>query len=494
MPTNILEVRNIYKSFPGVQALRDVSIDIISGEIHGLVGENGAGKSTLINVLSGVHRCDSGTIYLEQEKYIPKSPLHALHEGINVVHQELKLAETLTVMENIFLGHPPLTRSGLIAWETMKQKAKELIMSIGVELDPEILVSRLSVAQKQIVEICKALSKKAKVVIMDEPSATLTPTDMERLYAIIRKLQKDGITVIYISHRLEEIFKICDRVTVLRDGCKIVSLPTAELDRKKLISLMVGRELGMEYPKTRVKKGDVLFSVRNFNMPNTLYDINFDIHEGEILGFSGLVGAGRTELARAILAADKGAKGELSLMGKRYSGTSVSAAVKKGIGLIPEDRKAQGLVLGMSMKENISIVNLKKAQRFGLLSSKKERSIAKKYIEALKIVPNDESTVVRTLSGGNQQKVVIGKWLNADCSVLIIDEPTRGIDVGAKQEIYKIICELAAEGKAIIMISSDMEEILGMCDRIAVMREGHISGVLDAEEATQEKILDLAII
>lgn len=494
MENSILIIRDLQKSFPGVQALKGVTMDINRGEVHGLVGENGAGKSTLINILSGVHKPDSGTIIFEDSTYSPKDPLHAIGKGIAVVHQELKLAETLSVMENIFLGRPPSNKLGLVNWAEMKKKAKCLIDSLGIKLEPEQPVDTLSVAQKQIVEICKALSLKAKVVIMDEPSATLTAAEMKCLYSIIKKLKNDGVTVIYVSHRLEEIFDICDSVTVLRDGAKVSTSPVSELNRKELISLMVGRKLGMEYSKAKVPIGEVLLSVKNLSRPGVLFDINFDVHRGEIFGVSGLIGAGRTEMARALLAADKGIKANIKLRGEPYQLRNVHHAVKSGIGLVPEDRKGQGLVLGMSIRENISLVNMGNIQTLKLLNYKKEQRLAQKYISALRIAAPNDATAARSLSGGNQQKVVIAKWLNAECDVLIIDEPTRGIDVGAKQEIYKIICKLAAQNKAIIMISSEMPELLGLCDRIAVMREGRITGILDAAEATQESILNLAIV
>ena len=354
-------------------------------------------------------------------------------------------------------------------------------------------MGRLSIAQRQIVEICKVLSTHAKLIVMDEPSAVLTPSEMDTLYGIIRKLKADGITILYISHRLEEIFALCDNVTVLRDGRKIATVPANSLNRNALIHMMVGRELGIEYPKERVEIGEVVLSVRGLGRPGALHDVSFDLHRGEILGFAGLVGAGRTEVARAIMGADKGATGEIALRGAPYEISDVPSAIRKGIGLISEDRKREGLVLNLSIKHNISMVNMRSAQRHGVFHEQTEHALAERYIRELNIVtPSAEQETVY-LSGGNQQKVVIGKWLNADSDVLIVDEPTRGIDVGAKKEIYGIMSNLAKQGKAILMISSEMPELLGMCDRIVVMHNGRITGEVLAAEATQDRLMELAI-
>ena len=337
------------------------------------------------------------------------------------------------------------------------------------------------------------LSTNARFIVMDEPSAVLTPSEMDTLYTIIRKLKADGITILYISHRLEEIFALCDHVTVLRDGQKITTVEAKDVSRTELIHMMVGRELGIEYPKEQVEQGEVILSVRNLNRPGVLTDISFDLHRGEILGFAGLVGAGRTEVARAIMGADQGATGEILLKGEPYEIRDVPTAIHKGIGLVSEDRKKEGLVLNLSIKQNLSMVNMKRVLRKGFFSEKLENELAEKYIRDLNIVtPSPEKEVIY-LSGGNQQKVVIGKWLNADCDVLIVDEPTRGIDVGAKKEIYTIMCELVKAGKAIIMISSEMPELLGMCDRILVMHDGRLTGSFDIEEATQDKLMEKAI-
>ena len=493
MDDTIISVRGISKSFPGVQALKDVSFDILRGEIHGLVGENGAGKSTLIKILCGAYTATEGSVWMNGKELSIRSPLDAQNAGISAVHQELKLVDSLTVMENIFIGRWPRTAIGSVNWKALRRQAAELIDELGVSLDPEENVGKLTVAQKQIVEICKVLSTNAKFIVMDEPSAVLTPSEMDTLYAIIRKLKASGITILYISHRLEEIFSLCDHVTIFRDGQKIKTVPAADVTREELIHMMVGRELGIEYPKEKIEIGETILSVRNLNRPNVLRDINFDLHRGEILGFAGLVGAGRTEVARAIMGADKNVSGDITLRGEKYAITDVPHAIKMGIGLVSEDRKKEGLVLNLGIKYNISMVNMHSILKNGALNANLEEKLAQKYIHDLNIVaPSSEQEAIY-LSGGNQQKVVIAKWLNANCDVLILDEPTRGIDVGAKKEIYHIIGELAKNGKAIIMISSEMPELLGMCDRIIVMHNGRITGTVDIADATQDVLMELAI-
>ena len=493
MDDTIISVRGISKSFPGVQALKDVSFDILRGEIHGLVGENGAGKSTLIKILCGAYTATEGSVWMNGKELSIRSPLDAQNAGISAVHQELKLVDSLTVMENIFIGRWPRTAIGSVNWKALRRQAAELIDELGVSLDPEENVGKLTVAQKQIVEICKVLSTNAKFIVMDEPSAVLTPSEMDTLYAIIRKLKASGITILYISHRLEEIFSLCDHVTIFRDGQKIKTVLAADVTREELIHMMVGRELGIEYPKEKIEIGETILSVRNLNRPNVLRDINFDLHRGEILGFAGLVGAGRTEVARAIMGADKNVSGDITLRGEKYAITDVPHAIKMGIGLVSEDRKKEGLVLNLGIKYNISMVNMHSILKNGALNANLEEELAQKYIHDLNIVaPSSEQEAIY-LSGGNQQKVVIAKWLNANCDVLILDEPTRGIDVGAKKEIYHIIGELAKNGKAIIMISSEMPELLGMCDRIIVMHNGRITGTVDIADATQDVLMELAI-
>lgn len=489
----ILDIKNITKTFPGVKALSDVSFQIRRGSVHALVGENGAGKSTLIKVLTGIYKADEGSFFFKGSEARVATPLEAQQLGLSVVHQELKLSETLSVAENIFLGRPFMTRSRLVDWKKLRVEARKLLDSLNIDLNVDTEVSHLSVAQKQIVEICKALSFNAELIIMDEPSATLTDKELDCLFHIIDILKNQGVTVVYISHRMEEIFRIADMVTILRDGRHINTLPVADVDRAKLISMMVGRELGNEYPKLEAKIGDVALEVRNLSTAKLLHDVNLRVHHGEILGLAGLVGAGRTETARAIFGADKRASGEITIDGQPVKIESVIDAVQHKIALVPEDRKQQGLILIHSVKHNTSIVNLDNVCRGGLLNDRKEKELAQKYIDMLGTATPSEEKEVRLLSGGNQQKVVLAKWLAVDSEIIIFDEPTRGVDVGAKAEIYKLMCRLAQEGKAVIMISSDMPELIGVCDRLYVMREGTISGELLRKDFSQEAILNYAV-
>ena len=487
----ILDIRGLTKVFPGVKALDDVSLQVRRGSVHALIGENGAGKSTLIKILSGVYQATSGEFWFKGQKVHVEKPLDAQRLGLSVVHQEIKLVETLSVAENIFLGRPQC-KSGLINWGAMRREARRMVEDLNIKLDVDMEVSRLSIAQKQIVEICKALSFNAELIIMDEPSATLTENELECLFDIIARLRGKGITVIYISHRMEEIFKVADSVSVLRDGKHIQTMPVAGIERSQLISLMVGREIGNEYPKLPARIGEV--ALRAEHLTNRkIHDVSFEVRHGEILGFAGLVGAGRTETVRAVFAADSLTEGSLYINGTPVKFHSVRDAIRHRIALIPEDRKEQGLVLGMSIKQNISMVDLNNVCVNGLLSGRKEQQLSIEMIEKLSIATPSEEKEVRQLSGGNQQKVVLAKWLAVDSDIVILDEPTRGIDVGAKAEIYRLIGMLAQQGKAVIMISSDMPELIGVCDRICVMREGTISGSMDREHFSQEAILDLAV-
>lgn len=496
MAETILKIEHVTKRFPGVVALNDVSFEVYKGEIHALLGENGAGKSTLIKILSGVNSLEEGTLYLSGQQVKFAKPVEAIEKGISVVHQEIKLVNTLSVAENIFIGRPPVNRFGMLNRGQMNRDARALLDSIGADIiDEKTIVSRLSIAEQQMVEICKALSYQSEIIIMDEPSATLTNKELTLLFQTLEKLKAMGITVIYISHRLEEIFAIADRFTVLRDGQHIHTGNVAEVDRQKLISMMVGRELENEYPKELVPRGEPILEVSHLNRPGVLKDISFTLYKGEVLGFAGLVGSGRTELARTIFGADyhSGITGEIRIKGKKAEIHKVRQATDQGVALIPEDRKTQGLVLDMRVKENVSMANIKRIMRHGFLNKAEEEKLAREYIETLRIATPDENRQVRNLSGGNQQKVVIAKWLAADSEILILDEPTRGVDVGAKAEIYKLLNTFVKAGKAVIMISSEMPEIIGMCDRVLVFRDGEIMGEFSRDEVTQEKILDVAI-
>lgn len=485
----ILTLKNITKEFPGVKALDDVTINIERGTIHGLVGENGAGKSTLIKVLAGIYQTNKGEIILDGKPCRFNSPIEARRAGISVVHQEIKLAEPLSVAENMFLGNVQL-KNGLVDWKGMRRRAREIVEDLGMDIDINAQVSSLTVAKKQIVEIMHAINNNSRILIMDEPSAVLTDRELEVMFRIVKQLRDKGITIIYISHRLDEIFGLCSNVSVLRDGRHIDTIPVASIDRQGLINMMVGREMGQEYPKEVGNVGGTILEVKNLSR-GILQDISFEVKSGEVFGISGLVGAGRTELARAILGIDKPESGEVYVRGKKVHYRTFADAIRDGLGLIPEDRKLQGLVQIMSVKRNTTLVNMKRVLRAGVISSSLEEELSKEYTDKLHVVTPSMETEVQYLSGGNQQKVVIAKWLFQNSEILFLDEPTRGIDVGAKVEIYRLINRMAKEGKTIIMISSEMPELLGMCDRIMVMHEGHKMGELNAAEATQEKIMAL---
>ena len=485
----ILTLKNITKEFPGVKALDDVTINIERGTIHGLVGENGAGKSTLIKILAGIYQPNKGEIILDGKPCRFNSPIEARRAGISVVHQEIKLAEPLSVAENMFLGNVQL-KNGLVDWKGMRRRAREIVEDLGMDIDINAQVSSLTVAKKQIVEIMHAINNNSRILIMDEPSAVLTDRELEVMFRIVKQLRDEGITIIYISHRLDEIFGLCSNVSVLRDGCHIDTIPVASVDRQGLINMMVGREMGQEYPKEVGNVGGTILEVKNLSR-GIFQDISFEVKSGEVFGISGLVGAGRTELARAILGIDKPESGEVYVRGKKVHYRTFADAIRDGLGLIPEDRKLQGLVQIMSVKRNTTLVNMKRVLRAGVISSSLEEKLSKEYADKLHVVTPSMETEVQYLSGGNQQKVVIAKWLFQNSEILFLDEPTRGIDVGAKAEIYRLINRMAKEGKTIIMISSEMPELLGMCDRIMVMHEGHKMGELNAAEATQEKIMAL---
>ncbi|MBF9015995.1 MULTISPECIES: sugar ABC transporter ATP-binding protein [unclassified Oceanispirochaeta] len=487
----ILETRNISKGFPGVQALKNVGFSLHKGEVHALIGENGAGKSTLIKILTGAHQPDGGEIILEGEKLSDMNPHQAMSCGISAIYQEFNLIPYLTVAENMYFGRE-FTKSCFLDMEKMNKSASEIFASMGVDIDPGTQVSELSVAYKQLVEIAKAVSQNSRILIFDEPTAALTNSETENLFKLIKKLQNEGVSIIYISHRLEELQIIADRITVLRDGQYIDTVNIKDIDRAGLISLMVGRDLGVDFPKPPESTGDTVLEVRNMNTRGFLKDINFKLKKGEILGFGGLVGAGRTEIARALFGLDRLESGEILLNGSKVTNKNPGAAIANGIGLIPEDRKDQGVLLNLSIRENIGYTFIQKISDGIFINRRKEKKLVDDFTKRLAIKCSSVEQRVSNLSGGNQQKVVLAKWLAGDCDVLIFDEPTRGIDVGAKQEIYNLIRELAESGKGIILISSEMPELIGMSERIIVMHEGVIEGELTSEDVTQEKILDLA--
>jgi ribose transport system ATP-binding protein len=485
-----LSLRNLTKQYPGVLALDRVSLSFVAGEVHALLGENGAGKSTLIKAIAGAIELDEGMIHINGQEYGRMTPHLARSLGIEVIYQEFNLVPSLSVAENIFLGDKT-GRGILVDNNAMVQRANNVFRQFKIDIDPLALVRDLAPAQQQIVEIAKAVSKNVRILIMDEPTAPLTVTEVECMFEIVRELKQRGVTIIYISHRLEEIFRIADRVSVLRDGRYIATRQTGATDRKDLISLMVGRELKENYPARREPPGDVMLEVRHL-YGNGNEDISFSIRKGEILGLSGLVGAGRTELARVIYGAEPAESGEILVEGKRVRIRSPQEAINLGIGLIPEDRKNQGVFLNMDVKWNISFSQVQRLSRRTVVDKREETKLASKYRDLLKIKTPGLEQQVKNLSGGNQQKVVLAKSLAAQSKILIFDEPTRGIDVGAKQEIYNLMCDLADAGIAIMMISSDMEELLGMSDRVIVLCEGRTAGEVERAQFSQSHILDLA--
>lgn len=488
----IIRLKNISKSFPGVKALDNISLNIERGTVHALVGENGAGKSTLIKILSGIYQLDSGEMLIEGKRVHFSSPVEAQRAGISVIHQELKLSEPLTVTENIFLGNW-ICKKKLVDWDAMRKRALEQIEELGIDLDPDAIVGALPVAKRQVVEICKAIARNAKIIIMDEPSAVLTDRELAVLFRTINKLRDEGYTIIYISHRMDEVFSLADTVSILRDGQHIGTLPIGEVTREKLIEMMIGRELSGEYVRhSCVVSDEKILEARGLSRKGVFENVSFCLYRGEVLGISGLVGAGRTEVVRALIGVDKPDSGEVYFKGERVQ-WNFREAVHKGVGYVPEDRKQQGLVLEFSVKQNVSMVALDKMLDNGIINFRKEEECAREYIQKLNISTPSEETEVQSLSGGNQQKVVISKWLVRDSEVLILDEPTRGIDVGAKREIYAIIKELIEQGKTILVISSEMPELIGICDRILVMCRGKMVGEFQKDTATQEKILSLCV-
>ncbi len=527
----LLEMRGIVKSFPGVQALRGVNFSLHSGEVLALLGENGAGKSTLMKVLGGAFRADAGSIEIDGVPQHFNSPQDSRRAGVAVIYQEFNLVPGLTACENIFLGQEP-TRGGFVAQTQERRQAVELFRRLGVEVDLDAPCRQLTTAQQQLVEIAKALAFQARIIVMDEPSAALTSHEVERLFAIIEELKRQGIGVVYISHRLDEVFTIADQVTVLRDGLNVGERPIIGPDeisrnarasgsrrsepdarafrligganfnlppnkpvtRQELIELMVGRKLSDEFPKRSTTIGPPRLEVTGLRRGRAVRDVSLSVRSGEIVALTGLVGAGRTETVRLIFGADPREAGEIRLDGRLLAIRSPRDAIAAGIGLLTEDRKLQGLVLGHSVRENFGLPNLNWLTRGGFVMLRRERDEFARYVATLRIKASSSEQRVGTLSGGNQQKVVLAKWLARNCDVLIFDEPTRGIDVGAKYEIYLLMNELAAQGKAILMISSELPEVLGMADRILVLHEGRVTGeIADARGATQEQIMKLAI-
>jgi len=488
----IVSFRGITKRFPGVTALDSVDLDITRGETHVLVGENGAGKSSLVKVLCGYHIPEEGSMVFDGDYYSPRTPLDAIQAGIRVVYQEFNLLSNLSVAENIFFERLPSNR-GLVDFDKIYDESRELLVDVGLDIDPRTPLELLGVAQMQLIEIAKAVAYDSKLLVLDEPTATLTANEINKLFRLIDKLKSKNVTIVYISHRLKEIFQIGDRITVLRNGKKIETIPVTGTSIPEIVRMMVGRDMESEYPfDDSTKPGAIALEVSNIRYPGGRHDISFSARSGEILGIAGLVGSGRTETVRAIFGADRKESGSISLHRKRIDISTPRDAIANGICLLTEDRKDQGLILDMPCDANITITNLPAVSRFGLLDRDRERQVTERMIADLSIRTPSTTQLVRNLSGGNQQKIVIAKWLNRKAEVLVFDEPTRGIDVGAKYEIYLLLSRLAKDGKAIIVVSSDLPELLGISHRIIVFSNGAITGEFRRDEFDQEAILSCA--
>ena len=490
----VLRMEGISKTFPGVRALDHVALGVRPGEVHALMGENGAGKSTLMKILAGAYQPDGGQIFIDDAPVVFATPHDALNRGVNIIYQEFNLVPHLSVAENIYLGREP--RGPLPGWlngSRMTRDAQQVMDNLGAHVDVRTPVGRLPVAMQQMVEIAKATSRQSRIIAMDEPSATLTEHELENLWRLIRQLRGEGVSIIYISHRMEEVFAIADRITVLRDGRTVGTKERADVTPTELIQMMVGRPVEDTFPKETAPQGKPLLEVRGLTRKGVLEDINLTVHEGEIVALAGLVGAGRTEIARCLFGADPFDAGEIIMDGKPLRPHSPRQAIRAGLGMVTEDRKEQGLVLELSVRENTSLASLSALSRGGFIEQGRERAVAQDYVAQLGTRTPTVEQRVKNLSGGNQQKIVLSKWLLTHSRVLIMDEPTRGIDVGAKAEIYRLMNELTAQGLGILMISSELPEVLGMADRIVVVRGGRIVGEMDRANATQEKIGQLVI-
>lgn len=501
MAQPFLQMNNITKAFPGVKALDDVQLQVKKGEIHALLGENGAGKSTLMKILSGVHSPDGGQIVLDGEPALFSTTKEAEQAGIAIIYQELNLIPQMTVAENIFLGREPKTRLGLVDYTRMRQMAAKELASLQTDINPNDKIADIRVGKQQLVEIAKALSLHAKVLIMDEPTSALSDAEVQKLFAVIKSLREKGVAIIYITHKLDEIFAMADRVTVLRDGKYIKTVNVTDTDSASLINMMVGRDLEDLFPKIDVPIGEQVMSLQELSVKHPmredrmlLENISFDLHQGEILGVAGLMGAGRTELLLSLFGAPPGkiSKGSLTIKGQKADLQSPVQAIDKGLALVTEDRKTQGLFLQLSVKDNITISSLSKAVKNGFLSRKQETELVNRYMDKLAIKAPSLAMAVEKLSGGNQQKVILAKWLLTDPTILLLDDPTRGIDVGAKTEIYNLINQFVAEGMAIILVSSELPELLALSDRILVLNQGRMTALLDRKQATEQSIMSAA--
>ena len=494
MQEAFLEIKNISKSFPGVKALNKVSLPVQKGEVLGLVGENGAGKSTLMKILSGVYEKDEGEILIDGVPAELNSPLKSQHLGISIIYQELNLLRNMNIAENIFLGREQ--RRGIHAFvnkKEMHEKAKALLDQVNLNVDTATLVGSLSAAQRQMVEVAKALSFNSRLIIMDEPTSSLTDKETGILFGIIRNLKNRGVSIVFITHRIEEIFVIADRVAIMRDGEMIMVRNTGDIDKNEVISAMVGRNIDDIFYKEKAQIGEVVLEVKNLSTKGLLKEINFSLHKGEILGFAGLVGSGRSEIVRAVFGIDGKETGDIYINSKKVSINNTVDALRNQIGFVPEDRKEQALILKMNVRSNISLAALPAFRKGLFIDKQKEAKAVREYITKLDIKTPSDQQIINNLSGGNQQKAVISKWMETEPKILILDEPTRGIDVKTKKEIYMLMSRLANQGVAIIMISSELPEIIGMSDRIIVIHEGRIKGEMPGENATQEAIMKMAL-
>ena len=492
MTEALLRLTNISKSFAGVHALRGIQLELQAGEVHALLGENGAGKSTLVKVITGVHQPDTGEIYLNGRRLHLTDPREAAALGISAIYQELSIFPDLDIAENIFVGRQPTRAGGLVDWRKMYGEARVLLDSLGVQLNLKTKARYLSIAQQQMVEIARALSVNARILIMDEPTSALTLNEVAELFEIVRRLRAKGTAILFISHRLEELYEIADRVTVLRDGAYVDTRPMDGVTPEDLIRMMVGRTVSELFPKKIVAQGDVVLRVKNLSRQGAFADVSFELHQGEILGLAGLIGAGRTEVSQALFGIAPADAGTIEIEGRPVRITSPQAAMKYGLALVPEDRQHHGLVLPMDLADNVMLPRLSRFTKRGWLAAKQARQAAHDAATQLEVKATTVWQKARELSGGNQQKVVLAKWLSTKPRILILDEPTRGIDVGTKAAVHRLMSELAGQGIAILMISSELPEVLGMSDRILVMHDGRVTGLFDRAEATQEKIITAA--
>ncbi len=485
----LVEVRHLRKSFGGVQALRDACLDLWAGEVHALLGENGAGKSTLLKALAGVHRSDGGEILLAGEHFEPTGTRAALAHGVAVIYQEPSLFPDLSLAENVFIGRQPTTARGGVDWDAMRQRSAALFAQLGATLDPDRRAQGLSIADQQIVEIAKALSTNARVIVMDEPTAALSASEADRLLEVARRLRDGGAAVVFVSHRLDEVFLLCDRLTVMRDGATVATALVPDTSPGEVVRWMVGRDLAEMFPKADATPGAVVLAVQGLTRAGVFEDISFEVRAGEIVALAGLVGSGRTEVARAVFGIDRYDRGSVSLDGVPLPAGNPRAALARGIALVPEDRRQQGLFMPASVARNTAMVVLGRLRRYGLLRQRREEELAGTWAARLNLRHGGLDQPVERLSGGNQQKVVLSKWLATEPRLLVVDEPTRGIDVATKAEVHRLLSTQAAAGLAVLMISSELPEVLGMADRVLVMREGRLMAVLPRAQATQERVM-----